>query len=169
IHDVIQNTVLLSWFSSLPANFGHPSAGTIKADEWQMLITVHIPLALISLWGAPDVDELKLGNKANAYCSYIAHYVGNLKQVHPTFNLHPNHHAAFHIYDYLILFGPVHSWWTFPFKCLISVLQHLPTNHKSSELEATMLHSYLRGAHLHSWLSHPDCPNAVQECKVLLD
>ncbi|KIO14999.1 hypothetical protein M404DRAFT_89821, partial [Pisolithus tinctorius Marx 270] len=37
------------------------------------------------------------------------------------------------------------------------------------ELEATMLCSYLRGACLHSWLSHPDCPNAVQECKVLLD
>ncbi|KIN98786.1 hypothetical protein M404DRAFT_43233, partial [Pisolithus tinctorius Marx 270] len=37
------------------------------------------------------------------------------------------------------------------------------------ELEATMLHSYLRGARLRSWLSHPDCPNAVQECKVLLD
>ncbi|KIN98785.1 hypothetical protein M404DRAFT_45430, partial [Pisolithus tinctorius Marx 270] len=112
------------------------------------LITVHIPLALISLWGAPDVNELKPGDKfildhtmdlvslvniacsqimstqrANAYCSYIAHYVGNLKQVHLTFNLRPNHHAAFHIYDYLILFGPVHSWWTFPFERLISVLQ----------------------------------------------
>ncbi|KIO14998.1 hypothetical protein M404DRAFT_94511, partial [Pisolithus tinctorius Marx 270] len=128
IHDVIQNTVLPSWFSSVPANFGHPSAGTIKVDEWQTLITVHIPLALISLWGAPDIMSTQ---KANAYCSYIACYVRNLKQVHLTLNLHPNHHAAFHIYDYLILFGPIHSWWTFPFKCLISVLQRLPTNHKS--------------------------------------
>ncbi|KIN93291.1 hypothetical protein M404DRAFT_69252, partial [Pisolithus tinctorius Marx 270] len=50
ICNVIQNTVLPSWFSSAPANFGHPSAGTINADEWRTHITVHIPLALISLW-----------------------------------------------------------------------------------------------------------------------
>ena len=32
-----------------------------------------------------------------------------------------------------------------------------------------MLHSYLKGAELHAWLSCPDCPPAIQECKVLLD
>ncbi len=26
----------------------------------------------------------------------------------------PNSHLAVHIYDFLLLFGPVHSWWTFP-------------------------------------------------------
>ena len=37
------------------------------------------------------------------------------------------------------------------------------------EFEITMLQSYLRGAKLHSWLSHPDCPTAICECKVLFD
>jgi len=32
-----------------------------------------------------------------------------------------------------------------------------------------MLCSYLKGTKLHAWLSWPDCPQAVKECKVLLD
>jgi len=32
-----------------------------------------------------------------------------------------------------------------------------------------MLHSYLKGAKLRTWLSRPECPPAIQECKVLLD
>ena len=32
-----------------------------------------------------------------------------------------------------------------------------------------MLHSYLKGAKLRSWLSRPDCPTAIHECKTLLD
>ncbi|KAH7902858.1 hypothetical protein BJ138DRAFT_1021446, partial [Hygrophoropsis aurantiaca] len=71
---------------------------------------------------------------ANAYRVCIANYVGNLKSIHPTFGLRPNHHASFHIYDYPVLFGPVHGWWTFPFERLIGILQRLPGNHKSGEL-----------------------------------
>ena len=32
-----------------------------------------------------------------------------------------------------------------------------------------MPHSYLKGAKLHAWLSCPDCPPTIQECKVILD
>ena len=32
-----------------------------------------------------------------------------------------------------------------------------------------MLHSYLKGSKLRAWLSRPDCPSAIQECKVLFD
>ena len=114
---------------------------------------VYIPIALISLWGSAAsgpklntvldhtmdlVSAVYVGcartmtaEHASAYRSYITRYVGNLKCVHPTFDICPNHHAAFHVYDYLVLFGPVHSWWTFPFECLIGVLQRLPSNHKS--------------------------------------
>ncbi|KIJ57971.1 hypothetical protein HYDPIDRAFT_44688 [Hydnomerulius pinastri MD-312] len=107
--------------------------------------------------------------RASAYRSCIASYVGNLKRIHPAFDLRPNHHASFHIYDYLLLFGPVHSWWTFPFERLIGTLQRLPSNHKTGELESTMLQSYLKGAKLRAWLSRPNCPPAIRECKILLD
>ncbi|KIK20276.1 hypothetical protein PISMIDRAFT_106073 [Pisolithus microcarpus 441] len=72
-------------------------------------------------------------SRAKAYRTHIASYVGKLKALYPTCNVRPNHHAAFHIYDYLHLFGPVHSWWTFLFEHLIGILQRIPTNHKSGE------------------------------------
>jgi hypothetical protein len=191
IREVIREATMPSWFGSIPSNFGDTSAGTIKADEWRSLITVYIPIALISLWGSPSSDaklravldhtmdlvsavylscaRTMTTERATAYRSYITNYVGNLKRIHPKFNLRPNHHASFHIYDYLILFGPVHSWWSFPFERLIGILQRLPSNHKSGELETTMLHSYLKGSKLRTWLTRPDCPPAIKECKVLLD
>ncbi|KAF8123624.1 hypothetical protein EV363DRAFT_1179737, partial [Boletus edulis] len=141
-----------SWFGPVPAHFGDASAGSIKADEWRSLITVYIPLAVINVWGTgTDPDAIKAlqstmdlvsavylacartmsVQRAKAYQSYIAAYVGKLKESFPMSNLRPNHHASFHIYDYLILFGPVHSWWTYPFERLIGFLQRLPTNHKT--------------------------------------
>jgi len=72
--------------------------------------------------------------RAVAYCLCIANYIGNLKHIHPTFGLQPNHHALFHIYNYLVLSGPVHSWWTFPFEQLIGILQRLSSNHKHGDV-----------------------------------
>lgn len=153
IREVICDISKPSWFGPVPGNFGDASAGTIKADEWRSLITVYIPLALISVWGtsAPNSPtSMALENTmelvsvvylacaqttsvewADAYCSCITSYVGKLKACFPKFDLRPNHHASFHIYDYLIHFGPVHSWWTFPFERLIGILQRLPSNHKT--------------------------------------
>lgn len=152
IREVIRDTSTPSWFESAPRNFGDASAGSIKADEWRSLIMVYIPIALISVWGAhnPDSDTIAALDhtmslvsavylacartmtleRASAYRSCITSYVGNLKSLYPSFSLRPNHHASFHIFDYLVLFGPVHSWWTFPFERLIGVLQRLPSNHK---------------------------------------
>ncbi|KIN97481.1 hypothetical protein M404DRAFT_78095, partial [Pisolithus tinctorius Marx 270] len=151
--DVIQDISRASWLGSVPMNFGDLSAGTIKADEWQSLITVYIPITLISIWGIGNVRpnakialdhtmDLVLSvylacaqmtsiKRASAYHSCIACYIGGLKQIHPTFSLQLNHQMTFHIHDYLLLFGPVHLWWTFPFEQLIGILQHLPTNHKT--------------------------------------
>ncbi|KIK18690.1 hypothetical protein PISMIDRAFT_109003, partial [Pisolithus microcarpus 441] len=148
-----------SWLGSVPINFGDSAARTIKADEWCTLVTVHLPLALISLWGTTqanprnnDGPDLRVvldhtmdlvsavylacarttsDDCAATYRAYISSYVGKLKTIYPTFSVRPNHHASFHIYDYLMLFGPVHSWWSFPFERLIGMLQRLPKNHKS--------------------------------------
>ncbi|KAG2740643.1 hypothetical protein P692DRAFT_20880781 [Suillus brevipes Sb2] len=96
-------------------------------------------------------------------------YVGKLKEIHPTFSLRPNHHVSFHLYDFLLLFGPAHSWWCFPFEHLIGILQRLPINHKFGELENTRLHSYIKAARLHHWLARTDCLPAIQECRALFD
>ena len=51
IQEVIWDTSTPSWLVSVPANFGNPAAGMLKADEWCSLIMVYMPIALISLWG----------------------------------------------------------------------------------------------------------------------
>ncbi|KAG2069475.1 hypothetical protein BDR04DRAFT_1128869 [Suillus decipiens] len=152
------------------------SAGMLKADEWRSLIMVYLPIALVSLWGAGtshssyellvhlrtvlDHTMELVCTVAKAYRSCISGYVGKLKEIHPTFSLRPNHHASFHLYDYLLLFGPAHSWWCFPFEHLIGILQHFPINHKFGELENTMLCSFIKVA---------NCPPVIQECRILFD
>jgi len=111
IRDVIRETTMPSWFGSVPRNFGDISAGTIKADEWHSLITVYIPIALISLWGGPSskatlksildhtmdlVSAVYVScartmtlECATAYRSYIASYVRSLRRIHPTSNVWP--------------------------------------------------------------------------------
>ncbi|KAF8586399.1 hypothetical protein K439DRAFT_1341190 [Ramaria rubella] len=69
-----------------------------------------------------------------SYHDYIATYVRDLKEIRPHIPEHHTiHHMALHIYDFLALFRLVRSWWCFPFKCLIGLLQWLPHNHKFSE------------------------------------
>ncbi|KAJ3963308.1 hypothetical protein EV361DRAFT_813494, partial [Lentinula raphanica] len=82
----------------------------------------------------------------------------------------PNVHAAGHIYDFLLLFGPVLSWWCFPFERLIGVLQKINTNdHKGGEMEATIVKTMARTANLRRWLRRPDCPESVRQLKILFD
>ena len=109
IQEVIRDTSTPIWLVSVPANFGNPAAGTLKADEWRSLITVYMPIALISLWGQLESgDHLKdvldhtmllvsavylscartmSPMRSYAYRSCITKYVSNLKQVHPDFDL----------------------------------------------------------------------------------
>ncbi|KAF9236389.1 hypothetical protein BU15DRAFT_31319, partial [Melanogaster broomeanus] len=58
-----------------------------------------------------------------AYQTCITLWLVALKQVIPNASLWPNGHMACHIYNYLVLFGPVWSWWCFPFERLIGQLQ----------------------------------------------
>jgi hypothetical protein len=51
IQHVIKNTITPSWINSVSFNYGEHAAGTIKADEWRILSTVYLPIALITLWG----------------------------------------------------------------------------------------------------------------------
>jgi len=120
----------------------------------------YLLITLVSLWGSSHHNQPELTTILNhtmdlvsvvylacaqtmtpahaaSYHHCIASYVGKLKEVYPTLNAWPNHHAAFHIYDYLLLFGSVHAWWSFPFEHLIGILQCLPTNHQYGELQCS--------------------------------
>ncbi|KAJ6532080.1 hypothetical protein B0H19DRAFT_966607, partial [Mycena capillaripes] len=64
--------------------------------------------------------------RAAAYRTFLKIWVEGLNVHHPHTLNHakrPNVHVAFHIYDFLLLFGPVISWWCFPFERVIGYLQ----------------------------------------------
>ncbi|KAF9471043.1 hypothetical protein BDN70DRAFT_820529 [Pholiota conissans] len=197
IHSVIRDMDTPSWLRSVPPNFGYKAAGTLKADEWRTMSTVYLPVALISLWGegtvhpspeaasvfreALDHTMLLVGaislacmrtmtnSRMMAYRNCIVDWLAQLTSVHPNVKPRVNCHLAIHIYDFLRLFGPVRSWWCFPFERLIGQIQRLPNNHKFGELEATMLSSFSKAAKLKQWLARPDCPEFLKECKAVFD
>ncbi|KAJ3832861.1 hypothetical protein F5878DRAFT_435281 [Lentinula raphanica] len=111
-------------------------------------------------------------SRARAYREYIPSGMQDLRRLFPHVREgipRPNVHAAGHIYDFLLLFGPVLSWWCFPFERLIGVLQKVNTNdHRGVEMEATIVKTMARTANLRRWLRRPDCPAAVQQLKSSL-
>jgi hypothetical protein len=145
-----------TWMTSVPSNLGEASHGKLKADQWRVLGTTHLPLALIRLWGLGNTESPRSRRcreilnltvsllsavtvassrsmshgLANSYLQHIQAYLGGLKKVFPEYGFHPNHHMALHLHQYLLLFGPVHGWWTFPFERMIGMLQRIPTNGK---------------------------------------
>jgi hypothetical protein len=157
IADVIRTTDRHSSLRSVPYNFGEAKAGTLKADEWRTLTTVYLPITLVSLWGegsehrsseiaanrhaildhtmalvsAVHISCLRSMTtaRAEAYRGYMVAWIRDLKVLLPHAPHCTNGHMVLHVWDYLRLFGPVRSWWCFPYEHLIGQLQHLPTNH----------------------------------------
>ncbi|KAH8799594.1 hypothetical protein DL96DRAFT_1433190, partial [Flagelloscypha sp. PMI_526] len=64
VRSVISDAAKPSHLTTVPANFGHANAGSIKAAEWRLLSTVYIPIALCILWN--DADGSSPSEKAAA-------------------------------------------------------------------------------------------------------
>ncbi|KAI9462589.1 hypothetical protein HD554DRAFT_2041166 [Boletus coccyginus] len=174
-----------SWLRSVPKDFGSPGAGSLKADEWRTIITVYLPLALVSLWGDGTTHKSRAialqlrealdhtmalvaavyiacarsmtREHAIAYRTYMGTWLSRLKTIHPSAPYRTNGHMAIHIHQFLLSFGPVCSWWCFPFERLIGQLQRLPTNDKFGQLESTILSCYIQSAQLKAWLARDEC------------
>jgi hypothetical protein len=148
----IKNMVKPSWITPVPTGM----TGKLKADQWRILGTTYLPSTLIRLWSERRSDDgrsvirrqlldttLSLVSAiviassrvtseahAQAYLEHMKDYRSGLQVLFPKYKCHPNHHMAMHLQEYLLMFGPVHSWWTFPFERLIGVLQRTSTNYK---------------------------------------
>ena len=162
IKQVINETAVPSWLNSVPHNYGDVGAGTIKADEWRNLSTIFFPLALISMWGegtshpSPEIatrfhrildhtmtviSAISLAcmrtmtlRRSAAYLEYMTQYICDFLILYPDIKPRPNMHMAMHVPHFLHLFGPVRSWWCFPFERLIGQIQRLLSNHKFGDL-----------------------------------
>lgn len=158
IQEDIMNTMRPTWQAGPPANFGSPAHGKLKADQWRTCIEFDLPVSLMKMWstGLADVpDELRLRRQqvvestmllsmairwatshrtsarhAEAARRYMELYLRSLRDLCPNMDLHPVHHNALHLPDFLLRFGPIHGWWMFPFERLIGILQKVNNNYK---------------------------------------
>ena len=178
IHGDIVNTLWPSWLTSLPSEFRSAGYGRLKADQWHVLGTIFLPVSLVHLWsvveaGNPhferchqilDVTMLLLSavatacsqvtsaNHAQLYLSSMHSYLRGLKALFPDYSLHPNHHMALHLPEYLLLYSPVHSWWTFPFEQLIGILQRISTNYKIGKFYNLIFSSIISWSWILRWI-----------------
>jgi len=145
-----------SWLTSVPTQLGQAAHGKLKADQWRVLGTTFLPVSLTRLWSSASGGEARSKRcrkildvtlsllsaiaiatsrttskgHADAYFTHMLAYLNGLKELFPDYNFHANHHMALHLQEYIIRYGPVHSWWTFPFERVIGMLQRISTNYK---------------------------------------
>ena len=120
----------------------------LKADEWRTLCTTTFPISLVQLWSSQDnkAEHLEMSiclfsaviiacsrvtslELADQYMHYMERYRYLRQKLFPSWKAKPNDHMALHIGEFLRLYGPVHSWWTFPIERMIGSLQKVSTNY----------------------------------------
>ncbi|OJT11998.1 hypothetical protein TRAPUB_11455, partial [Trametes pubescens] len=168
----IENTILPSWLQRPPKNFGSAAHGKLKADQWRTVCTVSMTITLTRLWGitsATSKDRLLLDNfihlviavdlatrrsmdkaRALAFDHHMLQYLLGLREIF-SHELVPNHHLSLHLVTCLLMFGPVHGWWAFPFERYNGLLQNLNTNNLPDDIPLTFMRGFYSGAELR-WL-----------------
>lgn len=143
---------LPSWLERPPSTIGDAGGGKLKADHWRTLCTVVMPITLVRLWGSGNplpVQVEALSNfmhlvaavdlatrrsmsadRADRFDAHMEAYLQGLRSIYDA-DLVPNHHLSLHLRECLLLFGPTHGWWAFPFERYNGLLQRLRTNHKA--------------------------------------
>lgn len=138
--------------SSAPRNWGSTKRGKLTADQWKVVVTVHLPITLMRLWGAAQEDRyflmlcnfmdlsaaIQLANQRvitekhiEDYERLILRYLSGLVTLFKDTQLQPIHHVSMHAGDFLRLFGPTHSVRTPGFERFNEKLGLQNTNQKS--------------------------------------
>lgn len=108
-------------------------------------------ITLCRVWGGPnasDGERLLLENfmhlviavdlatrrsmhpdRARTFDHHMLEYLRTLRQLFEH-QLVPNHHLSLHLATCLLLFGPVHGWWAYPFERFNGILGRLNTNNQ---------------------------------------
>lgn len=144
----MSQTTIPSWMQQPPKGVGSPSSGRLKADQWRTFATVNLVITLVRLWShtdkKPHLDNflalitavrfatMRSTSRAHADLveSNLVKYFRGLIDLHGVKALRPNTHMSLHIPECLLVFGPVHGWWTFPFERYNGILARTNTNFK---------------------------------------
>ncbi|TBU28219.1 hypothetical protein BD311DRAFT_663831 [Dichomitus squalens] len=187
-HD-LQNTYLPSWLERPPVNFGSASHGKLKADHWRTVCTINMVITLVRIWSSPTAttgDRLLLENfihlvtavdmatrrsmdteRARQYDFQMLQYLRTLRSLFEH-DLVPNHHLSLHLVTCLLLFGPVHGWWAYPFERFNGMIQRLNMNHRISEIPLTFMRTFYAGAEVRWMTQSTDWPDSP-EFRMFLD
>jgi len=153
IREMSRDSLIPSWVTRLPREFGSASAGSLKADEWRAVATLYAPLVMIREWASAGEDKkawldltLNLASAIRAATSrtmsqesislfnhHIHDYLAGIKTLFSDRPWVPNYHAALHLPQFLRSLGPPQGWWTFPFERMIKLLQNIRTNQQPGE------------------------------------
>ncbi|TFK82783.1 hypothetical protein K466DRAFT_499651 [Polyporus arcularius HHB13444] len=185
----IPSTYLPSWLERPPANFGSPKHGKLKADQWRTVCTINMVITLVRLWSsanASEHDKKLLENflhlvsavdlasrrtmseaRAAAYDEHMYRYLVGLKELFDH-QFVPNHHLSLHLYSCLLLFGPVHGWWAFPFERYNGLIASINTNYKSADMPVTFMRYFYIGANIRRLMGTMDWPD-TEEFKEMLN
>jgi hypothetical protein len=146
----MRKTILPSWVSAAPKNWGTAKRGKLSADHWRTIFTIHLPITLIWLW-RDEVGRKRdlLFNMANLvmailvvnfkethvdiaelYDSFITNYMVGIAKLFKEDNITPSQHSALHIGENLRDFGPQHSRGAQFYERYIHLLQRQNTNLK---------------------------------------
>ncbi|KAA1480108.1 hypothetical protein DENSPDRAFT_789966, partial [Dentipellis sp. KUC8613] len=131
IREDMARTVLPSWVSMAPRDWGTTKRGKLSANNWRVIATIHLPITLIRLWGDTNatarqqnmldnfIDLMYAVQLANLrevslehialYQKYMRRYLEGYKSLYKDTRIKPIHHVAQHIDDFLFLFGPNHA------------------------------------------------------------
>ncbi|KAF9643355.1 hypothetical protein BDM02DRAFT_3104566 [Thelephora ganbajun] len=175
-------TELPSWMSPAPWNWGTATRGKLTADQWKVIATVHLPITLMRLWGAPQEGRyflmlcnfmdlsaaVQLTNQRvitekhiKDYEHLILRYLSGMMIMFKDIPLQPIHHVSMHAGEFLRLFGPTHSVRTPGFKRFNEKLGLQNTNKKLGELEATFTTTACRTANL-EWMLQGQAQDSVR-------
>jgi hypothetical protein len=154
LRTILTNVVRPRWHDAPPRDLGSPAHGKLKAAQLRSLSEFDLLVGMVELWADPSdqVDQaifedrmsrlqctmhlftaLKFATSestsplhAQNYQLYLQHYLQFLIQ--GGWQYRPNHHAALHVSELLMHFGPIRGWWMFPFERIIGRLQRVNTN-----------------------------------------
>jgi hypothetical protein len=149
IRACIADVVLPTWMARPPKNLGEKSHGKLKADNWFVLFTVHLLVALVELWGvSSDARQRQLlGNFANLvtctnivcsfsvtdaqadeYTTCYVRYRQTLRSLFPGMRSVPNLHYAMHNGPQMKFWGPLMAVSEFAYEQHNGTLQKIKTN-----------------------------------------
>lgn len=146
---------LHGWFARRGI-FGSASHGKLKADQWRSVCTVSLIITLVRIWGSATASELQRkllrnftdlviaveiatkrstsSHHVDIYRAHLTRYLRSLLELFPDHKLQTNHHLSMHLDECLADFGPVRSWWSFPFERYNGVMRNINTNNKPGML-----------------------------------